>query len=103
VGDVVASNVEEIIPAEMMAWLDRKKAKLPEGDNLDGVIIEAIKEIIEGHGDYLPPWEDENNPWNRLPRANSWRSESAYSRMGGDRIPAEPPPRALPQGLALKY
>jgi hypothetical protein len=67
VGDVVARNLREITPAEMMAWLDRKKAELPEGDNLDGAIIEAIKEIIEGHGDDLPPWEDESIPWNRLP------------------------------------
>jgi hypothetical protein len=67
VGDVVAHNFKEITPAEMMAWLDRKKAEHPEGANPDGAIIEAIKEIIEGHGDDLPSWEDENSPWNRLP------------------------------------
>ena len=65
----MARNLKEnpITTAEMMAWLDRKKVELPKGDDLDSAIIEAIKEIIESHNDDLPPWEDENIPWNRLP------------------------------------
>jgi hypothetical protein len=65
----MARNLKEypITPAEMMAWLDRKKTELPEGDNLDGAIVGAIKEIIECHNDDPPPWEDEDIPWNRLP------------------------------------